>query len=79
MCRAVESAFARVLVFDADKDEPLVVKLLRSGKHVRLQTLHSDFPADSIERARPQRSAMLVLKNNTYIMLADGSAVVAHR
>ena len=79
VCQEVQAAFSRVFVFDSGLDSPLEVKLLRSGKDVRKQTVHSDFAADSIVQSRPQRSAMLALHGNTHIMLADGSAVVVHR
>lgn len=79
VCRAVENALADVNAFDADKDEPLEVGVLRSGRRVKKQTLHSDFRAGDLKPGRPQRSAMIVLKDNTHIMLADGTAVVAHR
>ena len=79
VCEEVQAAFARVHVFDAGLDSPLAVKLLRSGKNVRKQNVHSDFPADKIVPFRPQRSAMIAMHDNTHIMLADGSAIVAHR
>ena len=79
VCQKVQAAFARVNVFDAGLDSPLVVKVLRSGKDVQMQTVHTDFAAKSIVPFRPQRSAMIALHNNTHIMLADGSAIVVHR
>ena len=59
--------------------QPLQVQLLRSGAEVMAQLLHSDFSPGALEEGRPQRSVMVVLENNTHLMLADGTAVVAHR
>ena len=75
----MQHALTHVRVFDADQDASLAVKLLRTGPSATHQTLHSDFSPGSLKRGRPQRSAMLVLRDNTYLMLADGTAVVAHR
>ena len=79
MCRKVENALARVDAFDADMDKALEASVLRSGKLVKMQTVHCDFRPGDLKPWRPQRSAMVVLEDNTHIMLADGTAVVAHR
>lgn len=75
----VGAVLARVNLFDAERDEGLSVSLLRSGAMVVCQLLHTDFSPGDVKPGRPQRSIMIVLVNNTHIMLADGTAVVAHR
>ena len=79
MNRAVERALGKIHAFSADTDEHLEVALLRSGAKVVAQLVHTDFSPGDLEAGRPRRSVMVVLVDNTHLMLADGTAVVAHR
>ena len=79
MSRALERVLEKIQAFSADFDERVKANVLRTGAEVVAQLLHSDIRPGSLRRGRPQRSVMVVLENNTHLMLADGTAVVAHR
>ena len=73
------AVLAAVHIYNGADDKPLAAKLLQSEQNTEPQDLHSDFDPGSMRAGNPQRSALLALEDNTHILLADGTAVVAHR